>query len=929
MGARHAMTLPIETVRLEALRKLAAERFGNVTSAEEKVLQWSASTEDLSTRASKDRPAVRAAFLRWLVTDEGASPHIDPLGLRVANTTVTSALNLDFCKVDFPLLFMCCTLQDELSLRSAELAALNLFNCTMENGITADGLRTRGSVLLRKLAAKGELRFLNAKIGSELDCSGATLTARGDALNVQNAFITCNVFLRNASSTGTIRLLGAQIGGDLDCRDATLTAAGNSLFADGAHVAGIVNLREKFSSSGTIRFLNAQIGGDLDCRGSTLTAKGITVWAERAKIDHSVFLGLDGFSSSGEIRIFGAQIGGDLDCRGATFTGEGNVLSADRSEIKGTVFLSQGFTSSGTVRLTGAQIGGDLDCSRATLTCKGDALHADRTNIAGTVFLSHSFSSGRLHFPVALIGGGLDCSGTVLTAKDDALVADEARIVGYVHFNQGFSCSGTIRLPGTQIDGDLDCTGATLTAAGDALNAEDARITRNVSLRKMLSTGTISLLGTQIGGDLDCLGATLRAKGAALIADRTNVAGGVFFISKFCSSGEIRMLGAQIGGDLNCSGATLTAIENVLYADGARITGTVYFVAGFSSAGTIRLPYAEIGGNLDCSGATLTAKQNTLYADGAKIGHSVFLRDGFSSSTTVRFDGARIGGDLDCSGAMIGRLECVGTQAGGDLKWTGIRRPEVANLDLSNASFTRLVDDRASWPLKGHLHLNGFVYQSLDPQGPAAAPENVAKDRTDWLKQQPDTELSKPQPWMQVAKMLESSGNPDGAKQVIYEFRLQQDRAAYPPLHLAIKGFDWVEEQPLHVSYPILLLWLLGSAVFWRARRMKAMVPTDEHACEEFRKSGEAPDQYVPFNPAMYALENVLPVVRLGQDDAWGPNPDARPASWFPRRKYMAWTRWLPSMNYRWLAILRWTLILLGWALALILAAAISERFKH
>jgi hypothetical protein len=855
------MTLPIETARFDALRKLAVERYGKITPAEESVLHLSASTEGFSARASKDRPEVRAAFLRWLVTDKEASPHIDPLGLRVLNTTITSALDLDFCKIAFPLLFVDCTLRDEFSVRSAELPALNFFNCTMEGGITADGLCTQASVLLRKLAAKGEVRLLNARIGGDLDCSGAILTA-----------------------------------------------ARNALFADGAKVAGCVYLRGGFSSSGTIRFLDAQIGGDLDCSGATLTGEGITLWAERAKIDHSVFLSQkDGekFSSSGEMRIFGAQIGGDLDCRGAILTAKGPVLSADRAEIKGTVFLSQRFTSLGTARFTDAQIRGDLDCSRATLSCYGDALHADRANITGSVILIASYSSGKLYFPGAQIGGDLYCSGAILTAKDDALIADEARIKG------------------------------------------------KVCLRKVSSTGTISLLGTQIGGDLDCLGAALsNAKGAAFIADRANVAGGVFFIKKFSSSGEIRLLGAQIGGDLNCSGATLTAKENALYADEARITGSAYFVDKFSSEGTIRLPYAEIGGNLDCSGATLTARQNTLYADEVKIGHSVFLRDGFSSSATVRFNGAKIGGDLDCSGALIGNLECKGTQASGNLIWRGIRRPEVANnLDLSKSSFTRLLDDRASWPLKGHLSLGGLVYQDLvlyEQSTPEMLADNTfplslkltSEDRIVWLKRQPDGELNNSQPWMQVAKLLEANGDSDGAKHVLYELRRQQACAANPrprsryglleeqPLRIATFLYDRLEEQPLRVSYPILLLWLFGSVIFWRAHRMKAMVPSNKDAYEEFRKCGETPEHYIPFSPAIYALENVLPVVKLGQDDAWRPNPDAKPASWFPHWKHMAWTGWLPGMNYPWLATLRWTLILLGWALALILGAAISERFR-
>lgn len=181
---------------------------------------------------------------------------------------------------------------------------------------------------------------------------------------------------------------------------------------------------------------------------------------------------------------------------------------------------------------------------------------------------------------------------------------------------------------------------------------------------------------------------------------------------------------------------------------------------------------------------------------------------------------------------------------------------------------------------------------------------------------------------MQVAKILEARGDSDGAKRVIYEFRRQQARSTFLLFRPATFIFDRLEEQPLRILFPIFLLWLFGLVIFWRARRMKAMSPKDKDAHDEFIGSKPLSDQYTPFNSAMYALENVLPVVKLGQDDAWGPNPQAKPASWFPKQPRLAWTRWLPGLNYHWLAILRWTLILLGWALALILAGAIGERFK-
>jgi hypothetical protein len=103
---------------------------------------------------------------------------------------------------------------------------------------------------------------------------------------------------------------------------------------------------------------------------------------------------------------------------------------------------------------------------------------------------------------------------------------------------------------------------------------------------------------------------------------------------------------------------------------------------------------------------------------------------------------------------------------------------------------------------------------------------------------------------------------------------------------------------------------------------MRAMAPTDKEALKLFEEH-QPNSSHLPFQPAIYALELVLPVVKLGQDNIWGPNPRFEP----PERS-SGWRRLIPRISYQSLAILRWTLILLGWALALILVGAIGSKFK-
>jgi len=432
--------------------------------------------------------------------------------------------------------------------------------------------------------------------------------------------------------------------------------------------------------------------------------------------------------------------------------------------------------------------------------------------------------------------------------------------------------------------------------------------------------------------------------GAAVYAEGLKTTGSVF-LRNLNAYGEIRLVGAQIGGFLNCGGATLNPRGDALVADGAKI-GTYFFLRPeFCCHGIIRLAGAEIGRDLDCTGATLKATGDVLFADGAIIKGNVFLR-GFSSSGGIRLVGTQIDGDLDCISSQVVELYCREMRVAGDLIWMNVRQPSQTNLRLSGATIGTLHDDQASWPHAGRLHILDFAYRDLalhekstdlmDKPQLAHSLRLRVEDRIEWLMLQPKGERVIAQPWIQVANLLEANGDADGAKQVVYEYRRQQMGYSNSALRLVTWPYDRLEEQPLWIGVPILTLGAVGSFMFWRARRISAMAPTDKDARTTLEKCGKLPAGYPPFNPIVYALENVLPVIKLGQDSAWTPDPQAPTDNWVPerpvwlRRLASRWrfTRYVSRLDYRRLAVLRWTLILLGWAFALILAAAIGSRFK-
>jgi hypothetical protein len=502
------------------------------------------------------------------------------------------------------------------------------------------------------------------------------------------------------------------------------------------------------------------------------------------------------------------------------------------------------------------------------------------------------------------------------------------------------------------------------TITGD-LNLEQCKIACAMAFANCVFQGAIVLLSAETR-TISIAGSTL-AKG--FNADGVAVHGPLF-LRGIQSDGEIRLVGAHIADNLELTGSTLNAKGNALFADGASIGGNVLLNPSFVSMGVISLQGAGIAGTLDFGGARLMARGTALSADGVKVGGDVEFRKSFRSEGVIRLQGSRIGGsvhlgrdfdsdgavmlqsteivgDLGCEGAYKCDLACSGAKIHGTIFWLGLAHPELSLLDLREVNALALHDDRESWPRRGGLIINGFVYQMLalhnqmtrqmkkDGVFPLEKKQEPA-DRIAWLELQPGGEILAGQPWEQLASFFKTKGDVESAQEILYSYERHVHRGnllwqawTYP--------FDYFESFPSKIWKLTGILGVIGAIVFWRANRMKLMAPTDKKAFEGFRKDGSLPEHHPPFNPLFYALENVLPVVKLGQDAAWQPNPAPAPAIWGANRlqrlrrlaERSSATRWLTRLRYySCLAFLRWMLILLGWVLGIILAGAIAAKFK-
>jgi hypothetical protein len=723
------------------------------------------------------------------------------------------------------------------------------------------------------------------------------VTIRG-SLDLDGCHVSFPMDFRDCSFEQDFSIKYAQIE-SLSIGDSSLKAGINgelSIFHGSLFVVRVI-------SSGAILFEGAQIAGDLNCDHTSVHCTNDGVVLDRTTVQGGVFL--THFNSQSAIQIRDAQIAGNLSFSGARVKASGQAISLDRSTIKGGVFMEEQFSSSGSVGMFDVKIGGDLSLNQANLEHHGGTLNLDRAAVHGSIFMKDGFQTpGTVSMFATHIGGDLDCAGANFQSARPTLHLDQATIQGQVMFTPGFQSLGEIQMFSTQIAGNLNCSGASLAGTEECLVLFGATIKGNVLMTDGTKcVGRVQMYGAQITGNVDCTFA------------------------------DFQMPRATGGKTRDPRDISLLALENT------NIKGKVTLL-GAKSAGRITLAGAVINGSIDCRGTIITGSERdqSLNLENSIVNGDVLLTKGFRASAAVAASNAQISGEFDCYGASFKSYLSPKMKLTGDLTLVGIRQPQFY-LDLRNASVKLLHDEVASWPQTRRLRLDGFVYQDLylhNPATPAAIqsdrlPDPVllnAQTRICWLMLQPPEDRPSPQPWMQLASLLESKGNLTGAKQVRFQFSRVQALSANPLKFVLSFVYDWIEEDPLNVLWPIVLLWLFGTLVFWRARRMNAMAPTDEKAFDKFKQSQPMPDQITPFNPWIYSLENVLPVVRLGQDTAWAPSALVRPTSRFSHRKHMRWTRWLPGLNYPWLAFLRWTLILLGWALALILGAAIGSRFK-
>jgi hypothetical protein len=350
----------------------------------------------------------------------------------------------------------------------------------------------------------------------------------------------------------------------------------------------------------------------------------------------------------------------------------------------------------------------------------------------------------------------------------------------------------------------------------------------------------VSLLGAKVGGVLDFTGARLTG-GQHPIA------------SSFACQ-------RPPGGELECDDEVMTV---ALCADELTVTQDMTCSDGFRSEAEIRLLGARIGGVLTFSGASLRGHDGrALDGDALIVEGDMFMQKGFSSVGELRLNGARIDGQLGMESATLRN------DAGPALSlheaqvtslWLRFASKPKGKVDLTNAAIGTIYDRHfadGEWP---DMCLAGCTYNALEPKEPV-----TAQARIKWLRSGAETYA--PQPYEQLIAAYRRAGHDDLAMRVAIA---KQRHRREGQTRLGKLGSHALE---LTVGFGH-RLWLAGLWILF-------LVAWGAVVFGHFLKDSMAParslEQVPPFEPTIYTLDLLIPVISLGQRTAWNPSGAAQ-----------------------------------------------------
>lgn len=671
---------------------------------------------------------------------------------------------------------------------------------------------------------------------------------------------------------------------------------------------------------GGLQLISAQIGSQLNCRGAficQLKKSSFALLAQNAIIRGSVMF--DGeeitnkmkcFEAFGEVNIDGIRIGGMLSCENGKFKNPlGVSLDATNAIIDGDVVFNKTSLSCGELLLQGAIIKGSLNFNEIILDNKnGRTINAKRIKVGGDVLFRKGFKSvGEVKFCGAQIGGQLKCRGAKFyeptgskTANTSdprcAFIAQGLRLGGPLFMDDGFVADGEVNLFNARIEGNFDCTHGTFdNESGTALKLERARI-----------DGDVYLCSPLINNKVDD-------------SKKSN---------RFYAKGEVNLCGAHINGQLNCkNGFFNNEIKDSygLKATGLTVNGPLFMSEGFEAIGGIDLLNANIQATIYCSGGKfISSKRNensklpAIHAERIKIAGDLILQyESFTKPLDCR-NKLEVEGSINLKKAVIVK---------GLIYHEFCNRP-ISKMLLISARIGTMDVNQNVWGGIEKENLHDCIYNSIATELPMQHDEKKS-----WIK---STDKSKfiPQPYRQLAKVLDDMGYEKQAKDVRIEMNDQLRRCKQTKWKR--KAWLWISGHlidygysPLKVSIPALIIFLIGWVFYFLGYGNNLMYEVgNTNSRNGIAVNIEKNANQPRFSPFFYSLDVFLPVINFHQAEHWKPTPSIGKIKATPQDQRQWLYSYISDWGF-WLTIWMYFQILAGWILATLLIGGLSGLIRE
>ena len=235
-----------------------------------------------------------------------------------------------------------------------------------------------------------------------------------------------------------------------------------------------------------------------------------------------------------------------------------------------------------------------------------------------------------------------------------------------------------------------------------------------------------------------------------------------------------------------------------LLMDGINITGSLFIRDEAEFDKEVTLLSTKIGNQLDMTNSKFRDKvcMENMHVEG-----NCFIGRGGSFAEDVCLAFSKIGSNLEISNGEFSSLDLTGTQIEKDFCLKSIKNqiPEWqpgSKLTLQNTQVGTMRDSKDAWP--DTLTIDGFTYTRFG--GYAADRANsIATRDISWFKKwlRKDARYS-PQPYQQLASVLQKEGYKDKATEILYEAKRREHREETSMLSLT---WYWLLLQWLSIGY--------------------------------------------------------------------------------------------------------------------------------